>query len=302
MPGRASPPPRGSGPVWRGTDPTDPSAESFDAAGYTPHPQVFAGAFAAIAAAEAQAQAEEAATAAAIAASANSNGNLLLDCVCGGRKEAPLALPTSSNICPGGHELGRLTPQGGARCSNCHFPTETVMFCFQCRWGICDKCHIAMTTTKPRKADIPLPQATSTRSLGSAGSKTSVGPVVSISIEVTLEDLKEHGRGFQDWFDDQLRSQALEKGVRADCIPMLEERLVVTDAKGRAYRSYDALFLAGIDEEALPVVFKYSTESTSMVAEKSGSISTSAGQMSTSVGQMRPKNTRVGVRGRKKPR
>lgn len=298
MPGRTGS--QGTGAVWRGTD---PSAQSFDEHGSSagkvePNPQVFAGAFAGafaeIAAAEAQAQAEEAATAAALAASADSNGSLLTSCVCGARKDAPRALASSFNICPAGHELGRLTPKGGARCSNCHFPTETVMYCYECKWGICSQCHTAMATAKPRKVET---NATPTRSNGSAVSKASFGPAVSISIEVTLEDLKEHGRDFQQWFDDQLRSQALEKGVRADCIPMLEERLVVTDAKGRAYRSYDALFSAGIDEEALPVVFKYSTDSTSFVAEESGSTATLK-QTAT------PSNAKRGVRGRgaKKPR
>lgn len=181
---------------------------------------------------------------------------------CLGRKESKEAsAPSQSDhngICPAGHELIRTSPGAMTPCSNCSTPVEVVMFCSVCSWGICSKCHIAMCSSKPQRLYHREKQQLPPEVGSKAGPKASAG--VTLILEMTLSDLREHNRGLKDWFDDQLHMKALDKGVRLESLPLLEQHVEATDAKGRIYESYEALMKAGIDEEAFPIVFKFDTE------------------------------------------
>lgn len=169
-------------------------------------------------------------------------------------QELPFEEPAFLLVCPSGHDLEKTRVD--MQCSNCTTRIHAAMYCQPCEWGVCSQCYNAMCVAKPRK--IPLregrmPKPPSSRSVGAS-------PPVTLSLELTLDDLLQHGMGLREWFDAQLYLQAVEKGVRVSFIPLLEQSVRINDAQGRVYDSYLALMHAGVNEEALPIVFKFDTE------------------------------------------
>lgn len=164
------------------------------------------------------------------------------------------------NVCPQGHPLIRHRAQGGKKaCDNCHKKIEYTWGCRDCRWGVCQNCHVELLASR-QGVELCKPVAPKTPALEAQP--------MSVEVVLTMEILIEQGNNVHNWFDGQIAEQARIAGIREEFLAQLDQNVEVLDAQGGVYGSYME-FAEQISPEKFPIVFKFSTHATKSVNQAS---------------------------------
>lgn len=163
------------------------------------------------------------------------------------------------NFCPNGHPLVRHRAAGGRQvCNNCMKKIEYIWGCRDCKWGLCQTCHVELLATRQGGGggggNVEMPKR------ASPSVKDQPKPMT-VEVVLTMETLIDQGNNVHKWFDFQIAEQARAVGIRDEFLHQLDQNVEVLDAIGGIYGSYME-FAEKISPEKFPIIFRFSTHPT----------------------------------------